>query len=314
MTLTYQDFAAAQRFALMERELVRAALAATLPADLLPEGLDMLDAGLLDGHVDESSVAARLKEKYAAAVQTAKDRGRSALSDTQKRIVQLGGNVANVVRALVARVSKFVSEVFASARERAMAAVADKREKIVALVHKGDKKLLVEEVGHLRKIVSAMVGWMRTKLSSSVAKGSVEVATTDEGLVAFVSAALIAEGSVLESGSEIPFASAIAHRLHKVPPFSLLHALADGAEKVAAGALNRFSYYATKLADAPGPYEFVALAAIIGVVTEVGVKGVASDALVSAIPGIGTIVSIVSGIALGLAVISAVETALKDKE
>lgn len=277
----------------------------------------MLRDGLLDGHVNEASVVARLRDKYAAAVQTAKERGKSALSDAQRKIVQMGGSVVNVVRAIVARVSSFVSEVFSAARSRVNAVVAEKRDSIAKVVQKGDKKLIVTEVGHLRKIVSAVIGYMRSGLRRDVAKGSMEAATMEEGLVAALSSSLVAEVlrsglPLLESEGGVPFASAIAHRLHKVPPFSLLHKIEDGAEKVAAGVLNKFSYYATKIADAPGPYEFVALAAVIGVLTEVGVKTVAHDALVSAIPGIGTIASIISGVALGLAVIGVVEALLKD--
>lgn len=275
----------------------------------------MLHDGLLDGRVDEESVAARLKDRYVAAVRTERQYGKSELSDTQRTIIRMGGNVVNVVRALVGRVSEWVSRTFAEARERVNAAVAEKKERIAAIIHKGDRKLIVTEVGHLRKIVSAMVAWLRSGLRKDIAKGSMEAATVEEGLTAALSAAMLPDALLeSESAGGIPFASAIAKRLNKVPPFNLLHKVEHGAEKVASGALNKFSYYATKVADAPGPYEFVALAAVIGVLAEIGLKGIAHDALVSAIPGIGTITSIVSGVALGLAVIGVVEALLKDAE
>lgn len=280
--LTYDEFAANQRLESLERGLILFVLESVLPADLLDEGRSMLDRGTLGGG--------------------------EGLSEEQRRVVQLSESAVGTVREIVARITKWVSDTFAAARARVARAVENQRAHIVDLVRKSNKKLIVEEVSHLRKITASMVEWMRAGLAREVSAGSARLATAEEGVGAAIAAALVSEGAALE----VPFASAVARRLYKVPPFNILHRVGDGAEAVAAGALNRFSYYATKLADAPGPYEFVALSAVIGALAEVGVKAVAQDALVAAIPGIGTLVAVIAGVALGLAVVGVVETALRD--
>jgi hypothetical protein len=122
---------------------------------------------------------------------------------------------------------------------------------------------------------------------------------------------------ILESdghGGGIPFVSAIAHKMHHIPPFNLLDKVKQGAEKVAAGALNKLSYYATELAGAPGPFKFVALASIIGIIAEVQFKGMAKHAIIHAIPGVGTIAYLISNVAMALAVVGIAEALLAKKD
>jgi len=118
---------------------------------------------------------------------------------------------------------------------------------------------------------------------------------------------------IVEEGGGIPFVSAIAHKMHHIPPFSLLDKVKQAAEKVAGGALNKFSFYATQLAGAPGPYEFAVLASIIGVVAEYQVKHAAEGAILSVIPGIGTVVHFITATAKYLAIIAVIEALIKPK-
>jgi hypothetical protein len=74
--------------------------------------------------------------------------------------------------------------------------------------------------------------------------------------------------------------------------------LKEAAASVAGGSLNKVSFYSTKLAGAPGPYEFAALAGLIGIVSEVQFKGIAKHAILHAIPGLGLIATIISTIAI----------------
>jgi hypothetical protein len=112
----------------------------------------------------------------------------------------------------------------------------------------------------------------------------------------------------------IPFVSAIAHKMHHIPPFNLLDKVKQGAEKVASGVLNKLSYYATELAGAPGPFKFVALAAIIGIIAEVQFKGIAKHAVLHAVPGLGLMASIISNVAMALAVVGIVEALIAKKD
>ena len=103
--------------------------------------------------------------------------------------------------------------------------------------------------------------------------------------------------------------------MHHIPPFNLLDKVKQAAEKVAKGTLGKLSYYATELAGAPGPFEFIALAGIIGIIAEVQVKGAAKHALLHAVPGLGTVASIISNVAMLLAVIGIIEAVMsKDSE
>lgn len=81
--------------------------------------------------------------------------------------------------------------------------------------------------------------------------------------------ALFEGGKDGQQMAQIPFLSKIAEMVNKVPPFSTLKKIKEGAAKVAGGVLNGMSYFATKAMGAPGPYKFVMLATFIGLAFEV---------------------------------------------
>ena len=81
--------------------------------------------------------------------------------------------------------------------------------------------------------------------------------------------ALLEGGKDGQQMAKIPFLSKIAEMVNKIPPFSVLKKVKEGAAKVAGGILNGMSYFATKTMGAPGPYKFVFLATFIGLAFEV---------------------------------------------
>ena len=170
--------------------------------------------------------------------------------------------------------------------------------------------------------------WIKGGFTGDVATAAKKAATAEEslgyafelGLIESINTAvlngdlnfadLVAEGE----GAKIPYVSTIAAGMNKIPPFSLLYKVKKSVAEVAGGALDKFSHYATELAGAPGPYEFTALATLIGIIGEVVVKGAAKSAIVAAIPGIGTAAYLVSKIAMGLAIVAAIEASIGTKK
>lgn len=290
----------------------------------------LVEAGIFDTTFDEElneeSLMAKMKAKFDNAMQIAKEKGKKALTDTQEKILQMGGKIANVIKTLVSALAKWIADTFSAAKAHFSKVAASNSDKIASTVEKiKDTNKIAIEIKNLKSVIGSTGAWLKSGLVSQVNKGAAEIAKedTNEGVNIPVFEILLLESindavinkdldftNLLESGG-IPFVSAIAHKLHEVPPFNLLHKVQAAAEKVAAGALNKLSYYATELAGAPGPYEFVALATIIGIVAEVQFKGAAKSALINLIPGIGTVAYIISHVAMALAVIGIVEALIK---
>ena len=291
----------------------------------------LVESGIFDNAFDdelnEESIMAKMKAKFDNAVQIAKEKGKKALTDTQEKILQLGGKIGSVIKTLVSALAKWISDTFSAAKAHFSKVASASSDKITATVTKiEDTNKLAVEVKNLKAVIGSTGAWLKSGLVNQVSGAAASAAKEDANenidipvfeiiLLESINDAVISGDlnfmDLLEGEGGIPFVSAIAHKLHEFPPFNLLHKVQGAAEKVASGVLNKLSYYATELAGAPGPYEFVALAAIIGIVAEVQFKGMAKTAIINLIPGIGTIASIISYVAMGLAVVGIVEALIK---
>jgi hypothetical protein len=300
---------------------------------VINEAIEIVNLGAFDGffigeELDEANIAQKMKAKFDAAINIAKTKGKDALTSGQEMIVKLGGNIANIIKLIVSKLKEWVSETFAAAKSHFSGAAATAKDKIGSSVKSvKDKNKLADEVKNLKNIAKATGQWVTSGFVADTAKAAGEAAKEDVteafelAVLTSINEAII-DGTLdfrdlMESdghGPSIPFVSTIAHKLHHIPPFNLLDKVKQGAEKIAAGTLNKFSYYATKLAGAPGPFEFTILAGIIGVVAEVQFKGVAKHALLHAVPGLGLIASIISNVAMAMAVIAIVESFMQEKE
>ena len=303
---------------------------------VINEAVVLVEAGIFDEAFDminEESLMVKMKQKFDNAVQIAKQKGKQALSDTQQKILKLGGDIANVIKLMVGQLKKWAKETFDTARSAYSNFAKSKVKEISNAFNnaeEGTKTLIIKEVKNLKTISKSVLGWMTAGLVKDVAKGSQEAATEEvkESIDSLFELAIIESineaillgnldfnDMVQESSDEtIPFVSSIAHKLHHVPPFNLLDKVKQGAEKITGIVLNKLSYYATEFAGAPGPFEFVALATIVGIVAEVEIKHAAKHALVHAIPGIGTFASIISHTAMALAIIGILEALISGDE
>lgn len=301
---------------------------------IMNEAIAIVELGSLDevfeGEINEESIMARMKDKLAQAVAVAKEKGKEALTGAQQKIIQLGGSIGNVIKLMISKLKEWISAAFSAAKGFYMKAAQGKTGEIKDMISKAGtdtKNLMIKELGQLKSVTSSTATWVLSGFSKEATKAAAEAAKEDvkesfelvilESINEAVLSGELDFTDILESdGHEggIPFVSTIAHKMHHIPPFNLLDKVKQGAEKVAAGALNKLSYYATELAGAPGPFKFVALASIIGILAEVQFKGVAKHAIIHALPGVGTLAYLISNVAMALAVVGILEALLAKKD
>ena len=304
---------------------------------IMNEALLIVEFGIFDegfDNLNEENLISKMKAKFDAAVEVAKEKGKQALTKSQEVIIKLGGKIASIIKLIVEKLKEWVDAAWTAAKSAYASGAQSKIKEITAAIEKKSdesKNLLLKEVKQGKQVVSATVGWITSGFVKDTAKAAQEAASEDvkeafeiailnsineaviNGDIDFTD--LVKESD--EHGPSIPFVSAIAHKMHHIPPFNLLDKVKQAAEKVAKGTLGKLSYYATELAGAPGPFEFLALAGIIGIIAEVQVKGIAKHALLHAVPGLGTVASIISNVAMLLAVIGIIEAVMgkeKDEE
>jgi gas vesicle protein len=270
-----------------------------------------------DYSLNEENLIDKMKRKYDDVVATAKEKGKSALSDAQEKILAFGGKIQNVIKLVVQKVSKFLRETWDAARSAASSAVDKVKDKIEKKVEGvKDKNLLSKEVDGFKNIAKGGVTWAINGFPKDLADAEMKAVKVDEAEMTefLLEAALEISNdknfmSLFESEDGIPFLSAIAHKLHEFPPFNLLHKIADKAGKVAKNVLDKAAIFFNEVAGTP-VIQFVVLPVLIGVVVEYNVKSLALGPL-QAIPGIGTIASLIGTIALTLAVVTVVESIIK---
>jgi hypothetical protein len=303
----------------------------------LNEAQEIINMGIFDDifeqDIIDESIVSKLADKFKSATEVLKDKGKAALSTAQEVIIKTGGKVAGIIKMIVDAVKQWLGEQWKAAQQAynsAFGAKADEIKQKVEGMGEEKKNALKTEIKNLKTITSAVGSWIKSGFTNDIAKAASTAAKTDEsyigysfelGLIHTLNESVLSgelnfvellnEG---EGAAKLPFVSSIASGMNKVPPFSLLYKVKKAAASIAGGVLDKFSFYATELAGAPGPYKFAALATLIGVVAEVQVKGAAKHALIHAIPGIGTAAYLVSNVAMGLAAVAVIEAALGKKK
>lgn len=310
--------------------------------DHIGEAMAMVDMGIFDDmlvenlvNMDEDEIYENLfkkaKEKFDAAVQTAKEKGKKALSDAQEVILKIGGDIGKLIKLVVENIASAAKKAYdmtaAAAKKAASAKTSDLKAKIGGMK---DKNSLAIEIKNAKAMLGAMKGWvmggfskeaagaMQTaaKQEESFSSNTLELALYKSINEAIVSGELDFTTMVNEGGgAKIPFISTIAAKLNKIPPFKQLYAVKNKVKDFVGNALEKFSVWATEAAGAPGPYKFVALATLIGIIVEMEVKGVGKKLLKTAfhaIPFAGTIIVWAAEVAKYLAYIAIIETILAE--
>jgi hypothetical protein len=329
MILNYDQFLAEKQLIKSQRELmINVFKQFEELAPVMETATMMVEEGWFDGPIEsinEENLIQKAKAKFDAAVQTAKEKGKQALSGAQEKILKIGGNIANVIKMIVEKLKEWVTQLWEAAKATYNKAAGSKTEELKQKIEGKSaeyKNKLANEVKNFKQMAGGVTGWVTGGFVKDTAKAAMAAAKQDESVIfnlamintineAVVAGTIDFTDLLNEGEGGIPFVSAIAHKMHEIPPFSLLDKVKKAAEKVAGGTLNKISYYATELAGAPGPFEFVALASLIGIFAEVKFKGAAKHAILHAIPGLGTIASVISNVAMVLALVAVIETLMK---
>lgn len=296
----------------------------------------------------------RIKTFATNAMDKAKEQGKKALSAGQQAILKLGGGVVGIIKFILEQIVKALKAAWDWASGMAKKAAAKAQAKVTAAVE-GVKDIsnLATEVANFGKMLGHMKAWVLGGFSKEAAGALKTAVKTDEGLQDFdtdllqlnlvkaINEAVVSgdldfsdmlkedeDGnfyideamamSVLEgeAGAKIPFLSAIAGKLNKIPPFSLLYKVKKLVADFVGTGLSKFSKMCTEVAGAPGPFKFVALATLIGIFAEMEVKHAGEHMFHKiivklALPGLGTVLEWTVKIAKYLAYFAILEVVLK---
>lgn len=307
---------------------------------VINEAIALVDAGLFDDmlledlmSIDDASIEENLiqkaKEKFDKAVAVAKEKGKQALTDTQQMIIKIGGDIGKVIKLVVQNIAKACKtaydKVYAMALKAGKAKAPEIKDAIEGVT---DKSLLANEIVNATKMLKSFKAWVLSGFHKEMAQAMQKAAKDSDtnesfspygmelGLYKSINEAVLSgelDFSTLNEagGVKIPFVSSIAAKLNKIPPFSLLYKVKNKVKDFVGNSLEKFSVWATEVAGAPGPYKFVALATIIGVITEMEVKDVGKKLLkasLHSIPFAGTVIVWTATIAKYLAYIAIIET------
>ena len=348
MILGYNDF-------LLEKQLIRSRRDLAISVferleevkPILTEAVDMVELGIFDDFTLESfsnfteeelneNLFKIAKEKLQKAKETIKQKGKDALSGAQEKIIKFGGDVSKVIKTVIKQIQEAIKKALDAGKAIAQKAIAKGKEKVSKAIGQiKDPKKLSEELKNGKAMLAATAKWVAGGFSkeaagamSKAAKDSGE--STKESFNPIYFELMITEGIAHSirsgeinldelvnegGGAKIPFISTIAAKLNEYPPFKQLYAVKNKTKKLVGGGLEKFSAWATEVAGAPGPYKFIALATIIGILVEMEVKGVGKKLLKFAlhgIPMVGTIISIAATVAKYLAYIAIIETLLSE--
>jgi hypothetical protein len=253
------------------------------------------------------------KRKFDTAVETAKEKGKAALSKSQEIVMKIGQNIKGLLMLIIEAVKKILKEIWTRASAAAKAgvdAVLDDIEQAVFATEKDNVASRTEESKNALQMVGAGAAFVKTKFVSSIAaaekKAVQESAQIFELYVNGIQQSLlecIREGvasreyllsdinfSLLEkegSGEgQVPFLSTVIKRISTYPPFNKIEGIYKSAEKFATNALEKTSSILSQVADAPGPFKFPWLGSMV---TKVSLKSID--------PSLGSPTKFVEGVA-----------------
>jgi hypothetical protein len=297
----------------------------------------LIEGNLVDEFFADSFLNENLIDKWKEKFQTAKDalkqRGKEVLSDAQEKIIKIGQNVGGVIKILLESVKEGLMKFWEAVKSLAEKGAGKSAQEIKDKVEKMStekKNQLAKEVKDFSVVAKSGAKWALGGFLQDAQKSAVQVVKDNEVTESIEKSIYLAvteclsEGSItveeiLEGGdshgeSSIPFLSTIANKLGGYPPFSYLHKIQAKAAEAASNTLNRVSIFLSEVAGAPGPFTFPVLAYLIGTFIEFQAKGLAKSMIKHAIPGLGTVLSVLSNIAKGIAIIGIVESLIKTAE
>lgn len=296
---------------------------------------------VFEGTLNEESIAAKIKAKAQAAMQVVKDKGKKYLSDTQEVVLKMGGTIKGVISKIMGVVKAFLAKAWEWMKSQVESGYAKSKEKIVSAAagkFKGKADVAKDEVKNLGSMANATAKWC-LGISGEMEGGMQQASEVKESYALAIENALYFGASELiieseefvnylreseghDSGPKIPFLSSLAHKVANFQPFKALHDIEHKAGDAANKGLSGVSSMLTKVASAPGPFEFTVVGAIFALVTGYAIKhgvthlvkemGVSAfgAAVMAVLPGIGVVLLCMKYAAKGIWVVGICETAL----
>ena len=295
---------------------------------------------IFEGTLNEESIADKLKAKAKAALKVAKEKGKEYLSDTQEAIIKIGGSVSSLIQKILGIVKAFIQKAWDYVKGQVEAGYAKSKEKITEAAKgkfKGKADIAKEEVQNLGSMAKSTAKWFGG-IAGEMGAGLNQAASVKEGYEEMLETALYLAASdlIVESydfveylkessdhgGIKIPFLSALVHKVAEFQPFKALHSTEHAAGAAVNNGLSGISSFLSKVAKAPGPFEFTVVGAVFALVTgyaikagvthivhELGVSAIGAM-IMTALPGIGVILMCMKYTAKGLWVVGICETAI----
>ena len=307
----------------------------------------------LASELNEESYVEKFKNLAQNAQDTLKSKGKeyaNKLGNGAKTALQYSGKILAPLKSVINSIGKFLIKAWELIKTSVQSAVEKSREEITTkLKHFVDNvthsKTLVEEAKNLKAISVHSVKWATGGIIDSLTGAAEKAASTDESVFfeIFEKTFYLAAADVIETdysfeeilkqldtideshgGIHIPFISSIMNRVAKYPPFSLIHTLEAKIGKAVGKGLNHYSLLATKIANAPGPYEFVEIATLVSIVfghlidekLDIGLEKIAELAeefFHFAIPGYGLATMLMKYGGIALAVYGIIQKVISEK-
>tara|TARA_Y100000389_G_C17457090_1_gene518868 strand:- start:924 stop:2177 length:1254 start_codon:yes stop_codon:yes gene_type:complete len=306
--------------------------------------------------INEADIVSWFKDK----AEKIKDKSKDALTGAEEFVKKVGGKFSSVAKLIGEALSTFLKKAWEFIRKNVNSALEKTRGKTEEAAETASKNLDEKEVKGVgseisdgKKIMESTLNYFIKGMSDSAAKGTksagqkVEVGKQNEAYLwedvfeqgsYLAIAELIKEDSSIlneieafdisavneeKEGLKIPFISKIVHWIaDNVPPFSWLSQLEKLVAKATGWALEKFSIWASKFANAPGPRKFPNLSKFSGffagakikagtkeIIKFIAKKG-AGAAVISAFPAIGPVLAWMKKIATWLWYFEILEAAI----
>jgi hypothetical protein len=309
---------------------------------------DNYDSLLESIDLNEESLFAKFKEKAQAGAEKIKELGGKAkekLSDATKAAVKFGGDIFKPIKLILQKIAEGIKKAWEAGKElagKAVSAVKGKlEERIKSIIKDGDKKKsLLEEGKNMVQMAKAGASWLTGGLIESMASASEKAAKTEENFyISYAESAILDEtvrvlqglsyeeivkqlneggGHGEGGGLQIPFISSVFKKLGNLPPFKYFHDIGHKVEVKVNDGLNKMSAILSKVAGAPGPFNYYIVGGLVGVVVGYYAENLAKSgvklalhavekALGVMVPGAGLIFSAIKYCGIALLVYGIIE-------
>lgn len=286
--------------------------------------------------VYEDTVAQWIEKKAAQAKEVIKSGTEKAKDKAVQFIAKYGEKFGTYIKMIVDQIRKFLKGAWDYIKTTTTSSLA--KDKAVLIEHiksaKYEGAKIKEEVTNMKDMGAAAMKFLGGGVVKQMEDGMMKAGNdTSESVLLCLSECIHEDKQIISDilsfdpkkmyesdGVSIPGLSKLAHKLAKYPPFSWLHSFEDLVKEKTNNMLTKISYYLKEATGAGGPYEFVIIGTLVGLVAGYGVKTGVHDVVHSAgltavgsaiaiiIPGVALLLTIMSWIAKGIWVVGILET------